>query len=44
MWWRREEPALDREMVNGIIWMLMEINSKLDRLLAEEDEEHGEED
>jgi hypothetical protein len=44
MWWRREEPALDRATVNGIIWMLMEINSKLDRLLDEEEDDDAEED
>jgi hypothetical protein len=43
MWWRREEPALDRETVNGIIEMLMEINSKLDRLLDEEEDDDAEE-
>jgi hypothetical protein len=44
MWWRRDEPALDRKTVDGIIRMLMEINSKLDRLLDEEDDDDGEED
>jgi len=37
--WRREEPALDRETVDGIIRMLMAINAKLDRLLEEEEDE-----
>jgi hypothetical protein len=46
VWWRRREiepPPLDRQTVDGIIWMLMEINAKLDVLLGEE-EENGEED
>jgi hypothetical protein len=43
MWWRREEPALDRETVNGIIGMLMEINSKLDRLLDGEEDDDADE-
>ncbi|HEX9381740.1 MAG TPA: hypothetical protein VF891_09580 [Gaiellaceae bacterium] len=34
---RRELP-LDRETVDGIIRMLMDINAKLDRLLGEEEE------
>jgi hypothetical protein len=37
--WRRPEQALDRETVDGIIRMLMAINAKLDRLLAEEEDE-----
>jgi hypothetical protein len=37
--WRRAEPALDRETVDGIIRMLMEINAKLDLLLSEDNEE-----
>jgi hypothetical protein len=41
--WRREEPALDRQTVDGIIRMLMAINAKLDRLLAEEDEDDASE-
>ena len=43
MWWRREEPALDRETVNCIIGMLMEFNSKLDRLLDGEEDDDAEE-
>jgi hypothetical protein len=35
--WRRPEPPLDRETVDGIIRMLMEINAKLDLLIQEED-------
>jgi hypothetical protein len=42
--WRREEPALDRQTVDGIIRMLMAINAKLDRLLGEEDEDDASED
>jgi hypothetical protein len=34
---RREEPMLDRETLDGIIRMLMEINAKLDLLIQEED-------
>jgi hypothetical protein len=41
--WRRPEPALDRETVDGIIGMLMDINAKLNRLLGEE-EDDGRED
>jgi hypothetical protein len=40
--WRRWEPSLDRETVDGIIRMLMDINAKLDRLLDEEDEDASE--
>jgi chromosome condensin MukBEF complex kleisin-like MukF subunit len=32
--WRRQEPPLDRETVDGIIRMLMAINAKLDRLVG----------
>jgi hypothetical protein len=43
--WRREErPPLDRQTVDGIIRMLMDINAKLDRLLGEEEENDGWED
>jgi hypothetical protein len=42
--WRREEPALDRETVVGIIRMLMAINAKLDRLLGEEENDDASED
>jgi hypothetical protein len=35
--WRREEPVLDRETLDGMIRMLMEINAKLDLLIQEED-------
>ena len=35
--WRRVDPPLDRETVDGIIRMLMAINAKLERLLGEED-------
>jgi hypothetical protein len=31
--WPRREPALDRETVDGIIRKLMEIDSKLNRIL-----------
>lgn len=46
--WRRPEPALDRETVDGIIRMLMEIHAKLE-LVAEElglgkDDEEDEDD
>ena len=34
MWWRRPEPVLDRETVNGILRKLMEIDFKLE-LMAE---------
>ena len=37
MVWRREELPLDRETVNGIIRLLMDINAKLELLLGEED-------
>jgi hypothetical protein len=30
--WRRPEPALDREIVDGIIRMLMQIDAKLDQI------------
>lgn len=33
VWWRRSEPALDRETVDGIIRKLMEIDTKLDDIL-----------
>jgi hypothetical protein len=36
--WRREEPVLDRETVDGMIRMLMEINAKLDLLIQQEDD------
>jgi hypothetical protein len=42
--WRRREPPLDRQTVDGIIRMLMDINAKLDRLLGWEDEENSAED
>jgi len=34
---------LDRETVDGIIRMLMDINAKLDRLLGEEEDEDASE-
>jgi hypothetical protein len=37
--WRREDLPLDRETVDGIIRMLMAINTKLDRLLGEEEDD-----
>jgi hypothetical protein len=37
--WRRPDPPLDRETVDGIIRMLMEINAKLDILLGEEEDD-----
>jgi hypothetical protein len=42
--WRRkvEPPPLDRQTVDGIITMLMDINAKLDRLLGEEYEDASE--
>ena len=36
--WRREKPVLDRETVDGIIRMLMDINAKLEQLLGEEED------
>jgi len=41
--WRREEPALDRDTVDGIIRMLMAINAKLDLLLGNDEEGDAEE-
>jgi hypothetical protein len=35
VWLRRPEPALDRETVDGIIRKLMEIDTKLERILEE---------
>ena len=40
--WRRREPVLDRELVDGIIRTLMRIDAKLDRIMERleiEDEE-----
>jgi hypothetical protein len=34
VWWRRPEPVLDREILDGIIRMLMQIDFKLDLLAA----------
>ena len=42
--WRRREPPLDRQTVDGIIRMLMDINAKLDLLLGLEDEDNSAED
>jgi hypothetical protein len=42
--WRRQEPPLDRETVDGIIRTLMAINAKLDRLVGWEEENDSEED
>lgn len=43
MWsFRRTEPVLDREIVHVIIWMLMRIDAKVDRIMERleiEDEE-----
>jgi hypothetical protein len=41
--WRRKEPVLDRETVDGIIRMLMSIDSKLDQQLGEEEDDASEE-
>jgi hypothetical protein len=43
VWRRQEEPVLDRATLDGIIRMLMEINAKLDLLLADDDEDDDEE-
>jgi len=40
--WRHEEPVLDSETLDGIIRMLMTIDSKLDRLLGEEEDDVAE--
>jgi hypothetical protein len=42
--WRRRNPVLDRETVDGIIRMLMAIDSKLDRLLGEDEDGEAPED
>jgi hypothetical protein len=44
--WRRREPALDRETVDGIIMKLMDIDTKLTRVLIalEVDDEEEEDD
>ena len=34
MWWRRPEPTLDSETVDGIIRKLMDIDFKLDLLVV----------
>ena len=39
--WRREAP-LDRETVDGIIRMLMQIDAKIDLLLGHEDDDASE--
>jgi hypothetical protein len=39
--WRRTEPPLDRETVDGIIRMLMALDAKLDRLLEEREDDDG---
>jgi hypothetical protein len=44
--WKRPEPALDRETVNGIILLLMQLDAKLDQIrkrLDIDDEEEEEE-
>jgi hypothetical protein len=44
--WRRPEPALDREIVDGIIRKLMAIDAKLDRIIEKleiDDEEEEDE-
>jgi hypothetical protein len=40
--WRSPEPVLDQETVDGIIRMLMLIDSKLDRLLGAEGDDASE--
>jgi hypothetical protein len=40
--WLRRDPTLDQETVDGIIRMLMSIDSKLDRLLGEEEDDASE--
>jgi hypothetical protein len=44
--WRRREPGLDRETVDGIIRKLMDIDAKLQRVLIalEVDDEEEEDD
>jgi hypothetical protein len=44
VWRRQKQPPLDRQTVDGIIRMLMDINAKLDRLLGQEEETDGRED
>jgi hypothetical protein len=38
VWFRRDDPPLDRQTVDGIIRLLMDIDAKLDRLLGEEED------
>jgi hypothetical protein len=40
--WRRRDPVIDQGTVDGIIRMLMSIDSKLDRLLGEEEDDASE--
>jgi hypothetical protein len=42
--WRRPEPVLDRETLDGIIRKLMEIDAKLNRILRRLDIDEEEED
>ena len=44
MWLRRPERALDRETVDGIIGKLMEIDTKLERVLEELEIDEDEDD
>jgi hypothetical protein len=44
VWLRRPEPALDRETVDGIIRKLMEIDTKLERILEELEIDEDEDD
>ena len=41
--WRRPEPPLDRETVDGIIRLLMSIDADVDRLVRELLEDDGQE-
>jgi hypothetical protein len=43
VWSRQPEPALDREIVNGIILKLMDIDEKLRRVLIALEVDDGEE-
>jgi len=41
--WRRQEPVLDRETLDGIIRMLMRIDANVGRLLDLAEDDDGEE-
>jgi hypothetical protein len=43
VWWRHDEPAIDRETVQSTLAFMMKMDAKLDEILGLLKDENGEE-